>query len=430
MIVSKAGPRHEQANGSMTGLTTDCIRIMGWVELHPSSAEGATDWRLLRRIMREIEGMQQRAPALCLRKMALYVGAHGKAAKALDIAHHGREFLQFAFEDGGQKQEVDVKREHVIPSDSWVKLKLVKPLEASVSKGTLNVVDAFFTKKTDDHAINVHAEGQLMRRMVIDPGCGWDCSINPQPTIEDLYMSISFARQRNVRVLHLSGHAREECGFIWNANDAATAHTTFDIEKISQAIGKVAGEKGPVECVVLNACSTEKMGRLLLEQGVPCVLCWRTPVQDETGRKLVDEFYPPLMEDKSGSRGYKEAFLAAVKKMGGVYAGGADRTVSGGCRLTSTTTRNASPEASSTRLEREVAKDQGYGKSSQDGPVRPCQLDVVLFLSEDGDLSFSLWRERPAAGQASAAEEVVDPELKSSLSTKDLAQYVQTCAGN
>jgi hypothetical protein len=253
-----------------------------------------------------------------------------------------------------------------------------------------------------------------------DPGCGWDCSINPQPTIEDLYVSISFARQRNVRVLHLSGHAREECGFIWNTNDTTTTHKTFDIEEISQAIEKVAGEKGPVECVVLNACSTEKMGRLLLDQGVSCVLCWKTPVQDETGREPVDACYPPLVEDKSGSRGYKEAFLTAVKKMGGVDAGGPDRTVSGGSWLHSTTTRNSSPEALSTRLEREVAKDQGYGKSSQDGPVRPFQLDVVLFLSEDGDLSFNLWRQRPVAGQVSAAEEEVDPELKKLFVDKGL----------
>jgi Leucine-rich repeat (LRR) protein/GTPase SAR1 family protein len=424
VIVSKAGPRHEQVNGAMTGLTTDCIRIMGWVELHPSSAEGATDWRLLRRIMREIESMEQRAPALCLRKMVLYVDAHGKAAKTLDIPHQGREFLRFTFEDGCQKQEVDVKREHVIPSDSWGQIKLVKPPEVCMSKGTLNVVDAFFAKKTDDHAINVHAEGQLMRRTVMDPGCGWDCSINPQPTIEDLYTSILFARQRNVRVLHLSGHAREECGFIWNANDTATVHKTFDIEGISEAIGKVAGPEGPVECVVLNACSTEKMGRLLRKQGVPCVLCWNTPVHDETVRDLVDKFYPLLVEDKSGSRDYKEAFLAAVKKMGALDAGRVDTTVSGESRRPSTTTRNASPDASSVMLERESANDQEYGKSSQDGPVRPCELDVVLFLSEDGDIGpFSLCCERliasepssaPAGvGQAAAAEDVVDAGLKS-----------------
>jgi hypothetical protein len=147
-------------------------------------------------------------------------------------------------------------------------------------------------------------------------------------------------------------------------------------------------------------------------------------VQVETGRELVDKCYPPPVEDKSGSRGYKEAFLAAVKKMGGVDAGGADRTVSGESRRPSTTTRNASPDASSTRLERESAKDQGCGKSSQDGPVRPCELDVVLFLSEGGDIGpLSLWREKliasepssaPAGvGQAAAADEAVDAGLKS-----------------
>ena len=45
-----------------------------------------------------------------------------------------------------------------------------------------------------------------------------------------------------MRVLHSAGHARKECGFIWNANDAATASKTFDVEGISPAIGAVAGQ--------------------------------------------------------------------------------------------------------------------------------------------------------------------------------------------
>jgi hypothetical protein len=32
---------------------------------------------------------------------------------------------------------------------------------------------------------------------------------------------------------------------------------TFDVEIISLAIGAVAGQQGPLECVVLNACWTE-----------------------------------------------------------------------------------------------------------------------------------------------------------------------------
>ncbi len=44
-----------------------------------------------------------------------------------------------------------------------------------------------------------------------------------------------------MRVLHLAGHARKECGFIRNANDEATARKTFDVEAILLAIGAVAG---------------------------------------------------------------------------------------------------------------------------------------------------------------------------------------------
>ncbi len=174
------------------------------------------------------------------------------------------------------------------------------------------------------------------------------------------------------------------------------------------------------------------MDRLLRKQGVPNVLCWNTPVQDETVRDLVDEFYPAFVEDKSVLRDYKESFLADVKKMGGIDAVGADTTVSGESCPTSTTTRNASPHASSTMLECGSAGNQEYGKSSQGGHIRPCQLDVVQFLSKDVDIGpFILWRERlivnkpPSApagvGQADAAGESVDTGLK--------AMFVQNVLG-
>ncbi len=88
-----------------------------------------------------------------------------------------------------------------------------------------------------------------------------------------LNKSIVLGRQRNVRSLHLAGHARKECGFIWNANDEATASKMFDVEAILLAIGAVAGQQGPLECVVLNACCTVQMGRLLRQQGpLECVV--------------------------------------------------------------------------------------------------------------------------------------------------------------
>ena len=103
----------------------------------------------------------------------------------------------------------------------------------------------------------------MLTRIVMDPVCRWDCRVHLQPTIEDLYKSIKLARQRNMRVLHLACLPREEGGFIWNADDEATSSKTFDVEDISLAIGAVAGQQGPLECVVLNACCTVEMGRLL-----------------------------------------------------------------------------------------------------------------------------------------------------------------------
>ena len=77
-------------------------------------------------------------------------------------------------------------------------------------------IDAFFAKRVDDHMIDVHSEGQKMMRIVMNPGCGWECAVHPQPTLDDLDTSIALARERNLRVLHLAGHAKKTCGFIWN----------------------------------------------------------------------------------------------------------------------------------------------------------------------------------------------------------------------
>ena len=234
-----------------------------------------------------------------------------------------------------------------------------------------------------------------------------------QPTIEDLYKSIELARKCNMRVLLLAGHARKECGFIWNANDAATASKTFDVEAISLAIGAVAGQQGPLECVVLNACCTVNMGRLLRQRGVPNVLCWQTPVQDETARELCERFFRPLVEDQAGKstckRDYRRAFFAATDAMrssahtrGAAHLPrGADASAVGDSLVPSTTTRTTSLTNSSVLLEDGVStsEQEDHSGSSRRGFVMPWeQEDVVLFLSNDGDSEpIYLWRERPVA---------------------------------
>jgi hypothetical protein len=74
----------EKAAGTMIGNrlpTRDCIRLMGWVELSKGE-QGVTDWCLFRRVMREIEGMERNAPAMCLKKMVLHVNTHGNTTSA------------------------------------------------------------------------------------------------------------------------------------------------------------------------------------------------------------------------------------------------------------------------------------------------------------------------------------------------------------
>ena len=160
-----------------------------------------------------------------------------------------------------------MKTEHVSAQASYVQ-------QISVAADKAQRIDAFFAKRVDDHKIDVHSEGQKMMRIVMNPGCGWECFVNPQPTLDDLDTSIALARERNLRVLHLAGHAKKKCGFIWNRDDKATASREFDVDAIALAIGAVAQPHGPIECAVLNACSTQARGQKLRQRGVPCVLCW------------------------------------------------------------------------------------------------------------------------------------------------------------
>jgi len=409
VVLSRPLAEHAKEGEPRKGpVAADCICVMAWSEL--SSQQGATDWRVLRMVMKEIEEMEYNTPGLYLQKQALFVDTSGQVSKPFDISHrhlesaHASELLSFEFDDDSKYSE-DVDPDLVLPSISETKLSSPQQpaQQPAVVESARHCVDAFFAKTTDDQGIDVHAEGQLMQRIVLNPGSGWECTMNPQPTIEDLYSSIGLARQRNVRVMHLAGHGKKECGFIWNASDSATARREFDVDAISLAIGSVAGQNGPMECVVLNACSTETMGRLLLQRGVPYVLCWRTTVQDETAKELCQHFYRALVENASGTRDYTRAFFAATDAVrSSAHTGGtanlprgAEDVTNSKSVLHSSNTRSISPD----------------GGAPSRGKVLPwLQQDVVLFLSKDGDSEpVYLWRKRmetPLPPPVPAREEV------------------------
>ena len=124
------------------------------------------------------------------------------------------------------------------------------------------------------------------------------------------------ARQRNVKGVHLSGHATLQNGFAWNADDAASTKAEAEMPAVVAIIGRASeGAGGSVEFANLNACSTYEMARLLREAGVPHVLCWRTPVHDDIAREMCGHFIRDLMRQSkggSGRRDYPSAFDAAA----------------------------------------------------------------------------------------------------------------------
>ena len=72
---------------------------------------------------------------------------------------------------------------------------------------------------------------------------------------------------------------------------------------------------GTIECVVLNACETEGVGRQLLAYGVPNVVCWRSEVRDMTAMTFSKHFYKALDIQHEGKRDYKRAFKQAAKRL-------------------------------------------------------------------------------------------------------------------
>jgi len=74
VVLSRPLTEQAKEGGSQkVPVAADCIRVMGWSEL--SSQQGATDWRVFRMVITEIEEMQREAPGLYLQKQALYSDA-------------------------------------------------------------------------------------------------------------------------------------------------------------------------------------------------------------------------------------------------------------------------------------------------------------------------------------------------------------------
>ena len=381
----------------------DAIRVIAWVEFKTKpSQRGATDWRLLKRVMRDIERAEGGLPGLSLRRLVLYVNSQGVCSclKEMMGSVQPDTFVRFEFKEESQKP-VDVEQAMVLPQDS-VNTCLVQrqvgrtrahpAAQGGIVKrgavgGAKNCVDAFFAIIIDK-GMDVHAEGQLMTRILLNAACGWDSTQHPQPTLPDLRLSIQCATRRNVKILHLAGHGRRDCGFVWNANDAGTATMETDIQTPADIIGKASGQNGSIECAVLNACSTKQLGERLKEGGMSHIVCWTIPVHDEAARELCGNFNRALMEqNKEGllhSGDYRRAFDAAVDAM-------RKQSVHEGMHY-------CPDESMGTVLGTEIPmlRQQGGDAQSSQFQLGPWQYeDVIQFLSKDGDSEpINHWQKR------------------------------------
>jgi hypothetical protein len=382
----------------------DSIRVMAWAELFDASQQGATDWRLLARVTREIEEAAHMMPAMYLRKLVLCVDGQNRCAEAeeVDAGFLAQEFVTFSFDDGTEQR---VKVAAVLPQDgAETRLTAGTAVASRARGGARNCMDAFFAKTVDDAAIDVHAEGQLITRAVLNPGAsGWECTTHPQPTLQDLRVSMGSATARNVKLVHLAGHGRRKCGFLFNANDAATASAPTDIQTLIDLISGAAGQKGPLECAVLNACSTINMGQLLRAAGLSHVVCWKTPVHDETAREFCHLFYQALVEQTRGGspslRNYRDAFSVATDAMRvHAFSGGAARAPpeAAGASMGEKGVREGEDLVADAYLRASPVREHVGTAQPTRAKVMPWQEeDAIQLLSEDGDSEvIYLWRKR------------------------------------
>ncbi len=205
-------------------------------------------------------------------------------------------------------------------------------------------------------------------------------TINPKPTFQVFANCLRDAHLRNVRILHLSGHA-DKAGYSW-LMEGGTEYDKKSPDEIAEIVKSLrqrqlnwAGVQGTVECVVLNACQSEYLGKKLREIGVPHVVCWRSKVQDTTATQFALNFYKSLDKIHPGNNrpiwNYKQAFHEAC-------AGMDSRMDSGGDAARGAGTGSASVTVHGSRM--------GMTPDFRVYPhLHRNARDYVCLLSQDGD---------------------------------------------
>ena len=191
--------------------------------------------------------------------------------------------------------------------------------EASVlvacDPGRKPMIIGFFTKiRLDMHVMP--AEAQIMTNLFSEGRSVLDVQVHVEPTFEMFKDVLLNARRNNVRILHVAGDGRRACGFFWKKQSVTTEYEQVPIDqftKIFNTRGSTTTWFGSLECVVLNSCQTEPLGKGLRSYSVPNVICWRSQVDDNTATYFVGNFYYKALDLKPGD--CKLAFQETIDRM-------------------------------------------------------------------------------------------------------------------
>lgn len=218
---------------------------------------------------------------------------------------------------------------------------------------------AFFVQPRADR-LNTKGESQNLSLSVLSPHY-FEFDQQVQPCFEHFQTSLMYSAVRNVRIVHLAGHADHE-GFYFALDDHGLQTEPIKPENITELLVQQSDARGgKVECVVFNACCTEAMGRQLRAEGMTHVVCWRGEVRDGAALEFSKAFYKSLQVSAgAGCTSIPPGAYKAAFKQGCV----ALRVWKGGC--------------SADRGRKGVEMVRSAKKA-------PIKAHVVLMLSEDGD---------------------------------------------
>ncbi len=74
--------------------------------------------------------------------------------------------------------------------------------------------------------------------------------------------------------------------------------------------------EGSAKCIFLNICSSHQLAsNLHKEHRVPCVISWKTKVEDEAAMTFAAAFYQHLSKERSRSERFEEAFKMAKRRL-------------------------------------------------------------------------------------------------------------------